>query len=163
MERELRVIYSPFLSFLVFLVGYMYVCAYNHVPCHSLGYDLWVPAPILFGHKVFLIYPQKKRHARTSCNLPLYMKRHWSSLFQKSIKRPQLRTNSCGYSAEFLFAWHMSALCQLHLPQQRSNLRLIGPIYEFLRYTANQSLNGVLQKVGGVLQPSLEGETEAKE
>ena len=57
----------------------------------------------------------------------------------------------------------MSALCQLHLPQQRSNLRLIGPIYEFLRYTANQSLNGVLQKVGGVLQPSLEGETEAKE
>ena len=88
------------------LLGWIYVCvcAYNHVPCHSLGYDLWVPAPILFGHKVFLIYPQKKRHARTSCNLPLYMKRHWSSLFQKSIKRPQLRTTSCGCVAEFLFA-----------------------------------------------------------
>ena len=65
MERELRVIYSPFLSFLVFLVGYMYVCAYNHVPCHSLGYDLWVLPPILVGHKVFL-YPKNAMHARVA-------------------------------------------------------------------------------------------------
>ena len=31
----------------------------------------------------------------------------------------------------------MSALCQLYLPQQWSNLRFIGPIYEFLRYFVN--------------------------
>ena len=33
------------------------------------------------------------------------------------------------------WGWHMSALCQLHLPQHWSNLRLIGPNYELLRYS----------------------------
>ena len=30
--------------------------------------------------------------------------------------------------------WDISALCQLHLPQQRPNLRNIGPIYGIRRY-----------------------------
>ena len=30
--------------------------------------------------------------------------------------------------------WHMSALCQLHPPQQWPNLRNTGPIYGILRY-----------------------------
>ena len=44
-------------------------------------------------------------------------------------------------------SWHESAFCQLHLPQQWSNLRLIGPIYEFLRYKFSTAFLEVFLKM----------------
>ena len=107
MERELRVIYSPFLSFFSSLLGWIYiyicvcvfvcVCAYNHVPCHSLGYDLWVLPPILVGHKVFL-YPKNAMHARVATFFTRGTLTFWSTT---NIQRGETRIFTYDSSSSF--------------------------------------------------------------
>ena len=39
-------------------------------------------------------------------------------------------------------SWQRADICQLYLPQQWSNLRFIGPNYEFLQYLVKQQKEG---------------------